>query len=357
MSHLWKVGLLAGLLALSGPDNAGGPAPTPAGDIPEENSWTVVGPFDTGTPFLLLSEGAGACLGEAISSHADEEPALTSVNVKGACNETNVVAALVGYDTVVHDARKTSLRPRQILAMVNAAKRKDASAGGIEERTRVCHELFGDEKPVEDCEAYLDAKKKVVVVSASRGCDGDPCDGDALVVTEEGLQLSGLSPFVAIAWDGRRKHVYSDTQGYRCSKDSADESGYLFCSSRYIFMTRIDVTTGAEEPWVDCFSPSLSPQGRWVYCRDYEGNVWRFADGTRARVLVWKNDQPDAGVYITPHIYFYPGPVGFEQGRLRFSVYEAPQERERKYDCPLPTALGEPVPSRRCRVSIRNFGP
>lgn len=209
-----------------------------------------------------------------------------------------------------------SRTPKEIAAMVYTAEQADMHKS--EEGMRICHELFSDNEPVEDCSVRLLSNGRAVIVNAVRECSGDSCYVESLVVTDKGLErvLNDVGGVIEI--DRTRRYAYIDSVR-RCNLEAVEKC----IQTWHVVILRIDLMTGAEESWVECFSPKASPDGKWIYCRDYNANVWRFADGTRELEPVWENDRPEDGVYNVPYAWLYPQQVWFEKDGLVFDVINA----------------------------------
>lgn len=78
-------------------------------------------------------------------------------------------------------------------------------------------------------------------------------------------------------------------------------------------LIRIDLSTGAIEPYADCMSPALSPKGRWIVCRNQRGDVLRMPanEGGGTPALIHRFAAEHGTASFVPHAVDYPAPVTF----------------------------------------------
>lgn len=82
-------------------------------------------------------------------------------------------------------------------------------------------------------------------------------------------------------------------------------------ANRQLVTVRVEVPSGKRHDFADCFSPKLSPGGRYVVCRDRAANVLRVPlSGGPPEMLVDVQLAPEA-VQFVPYAYLYPAAVEF----------------------------------------------
>jgi hypothetical protein len=181
-----------------------------------------------------------------------------------------------------------------------------------------CAELVGWKEPVEECKLEPAAGGKAALVHLVTGCGGDSCAVEVFVYRpgRPVLQLPGSIREGSLTGGAMvlmpsLEHVVTDWVGV--VREPGDWRVELY---------RVDLKTGKASPWVKgCFSPALSPGGKWVLCRNRRGDVLKvpLTGGTPA--LVHRSGLSAEDVYWVPHGYMYPDAVTFTSpGRMKVTT-------------------------------------
>jgi hypothetical protein len=182
-----------------------------------------------------------------------------------------------------------------------------------------CQALTGWAQPLEECSLTPVAGGKAALLQLTTECGGDSCDVQVFVYrpgrpvlrlpdSSKGGSLTGghlvMTPSL--------EHVITDWVGLG-PKDMGDWHVELY---------RIDLRTGKASPWVKgCFSPALSPRGRWILCRNRRGDVLKVPLTGGTPTLVHRSGLSAEQVPWTPYAYLYPDAVTVPSpGRLRITT-------------------------------------
>jgi hypothetical protein len=194
--------------------------------------------------------------------------------------------------------------PAELQQRVAEALKSEGPALSQEE----CAELVGWKEVVESCTLEPAAAGKAALVQLVTGCGGDSC-GVQVFVYRPGKPVLQLPDAIkggsltggTLVLTPSLQHVITDWVGQ--GREQGEWSVELY---------RVELRTGKASPWVKgCFSPTLSPRGRWVLCRNRRGDVLKVpvAGGTPA--LVHRSGLSPEDVYWVPYSYVYPAAVTF----------------------------------------------
>ncbi|WPB82499.1 hypothetical protein KYC5002_25720 [Archangium violaceum] len=205
--------------------------------------------------------------------------------------------------------------PAELQQRVAQAMKSDEEPLSREE----CQALTGHARPLEECSLTAVAGGKAALLQLTTECGGDSCDVQVFVYrpgqpvlrlpdSSKGGSLTGghlvMTPSL--------EHVITDWVGLG-PRDMGDWRVELY---------RIELRTGKASPWVKgCFSPALSPGGRWILCRNRRGDVLKVPLTGGTPTLVHRGGLSAEQVSWTPYAYLYPDAVTFPSpGRMRVTT-------------------------------------
>lgn len=171
-----------------------------------------------------------------------------------------------------------------------------------------CEELVGWAQPAERCEREEVAGGKASIVSITEACGGDSCSvqvfihrpGQPAVRLPDAINEGSLTGGTLVVTPSL-EHVITDWVGP--GPRQGDWRVELY---------RVELKTGKASPWVKgCFSPALSPGGRWVLCRNRRGDVLKVPLTGGTPRLVHRSGLSEDRVYWVPYGYIYPDAVSF----------------------------------------------
>jgi hypothetical protein len=172
-----------------------------------------------------------------------------------------------------------------------------------------CRTLTGWEQELEECTLQPAARGKAGLLHLKTGCGGDSCDvrvfvyrpGQPLLQLPDAIRGGSLTGG-GLVMTPSLDHVITDWVGLG-PKSMGDWRVELF---------RVELRTGKASPWVKgCFSPALSPGGRWILCRNRRGDVLKVPLSGGTPTVVYRGGLSEAQVYWVPHSFLYPEPVSF----------------------------------------------
>jgi hypothetical protein len=117
-----------------------------------------------------------------------------------------------------------------------------------------------------------------------------------------------------IAFDGKLTFYVVDHES------TPDADSVYDVSRRTLTLWRADLDRQQSSPFADCFSPVLSPGGRWFACRNRRGDLLRVpvAGGKLQTVAV---NQAQGEITYIPYAYIYPDtPVFKSATKVSFST-------------------------------------
>jgi hypothetical protein len=174
-----------------------------------------------------------------------------------------------------------------------------------------CLRLVGWTGPAEQCEARATALGRALWVSVVTGCGGDSCAVTNFVVTGAGapIQLPDGSGD-GVVEPALRFAVYPTVHL------EEDLAGDERPGAWTVTLDRYELATGASTRWAACMSPTLSPGGRWIVCRDRDGNAYRAAiDGGGWQRIYRLELGAGEAVDWAPYKWVVPAPVSFPTAR------------------------------------------
>jgi hypothetical protein len=194
-----------------------------------------------------------------------------------------------------------------------------------------CQALTGWTQLLEECSLTAVVGGKAAFLQLTTECGGDSCDVQVFVYrpgrpllrlpdSSKGGSLTGGH----LAMTPSLEHVITDWVGLG-PRDMGDWRVELY---------RIELRTGKASPWVKgCFSPALSPGGRWILCRNRRGDVLKVPLTGGTPTLVHRSGLSAGQVLWTPYASLYPDAVTFpspERLQLTTIVLGGPDGEERR---------------------------
>lgn len=197
---------------------------------------------------------------------------------------------------VVTEEDKAIPAPAEILRLDSRLRTTDPAA-----HLAWCHRLVGVQPSPTDalCEVRPSGNREAVLVVLQQECGGDRCSVLAWAIRQSGrrLRLVGDVPWALTPGGDAVFTTYP-----MLPIGSAAYS----VPSRTL---RIDLGTSAIRAFAPCFSPSVSPGGKWVLCRTEDGDVLKVPASGGTAQTAW-----DSGLtrnYIVWHALIFPEPVTF----------------------------------------------
>jgi len=141
-----------------------------------------------------------------------------------------------------------------------------------------------------------------LLLSITIGCGGDSCDFRQWVFAPT------LEHPYAVDTDGGVAEAAPDASFLLVDEFSGDEPDPF---SWTLSAVRIDLPSGRRQPFAGCFSPKLSPKGRWFVCRDRAANVLKVPLSGGTPELVASSGAVAEAIEWVPYAWLYPDPVEF----------------------------------------------
>lgn len=183
---------------------------------------------------------------------------------------------------------------------------------------------YPDTAPLESCDVRLLGNGSTLILSIVTACGGDSCDVASWVYTRT------LGRFVALprvtggtmAADPTGEFLLVDeSTGVGIPSEEETIVRDPFGGQDEIITARISLPSMTTTPFAACFSPALSPGGRWFVCRNRSGDVLRVAAGGGKPELVVKSGVAPEDLRWVPYAYGYPDAVEFlGPTRLRYTL-------------------------------------
>lgn len=201
----------------------------------------------------------------------------------------------------------------------------DDAVRAEEQRRAWCLEqVQAPSKHIEGCSLEELGGGSVLLLTLTTECGGDSCSTEAYVQSAE------LPRFVHVPHNlgsgaeaspaGDALFVSTITDAALPVPDEVKERA-PFGPSEPIILSRIALPSMQSEPFARCFSPTLSPAGRWLLCRDRAANVMRLPlSGGELALVVSSGLRPEDVTYVW-YAYIWPQPVTFVSAtRFRFAI-------------------------------------
>lgn len=192
---------------------------------------------------------------------------------------------------------------------------------------------------LESCSLDSLGNGAVLLLTLVTECGGDSC-------STEGYVLSAALPaFARVPHDvggGAEASPQGDALFLTRITNAAlpfapeEERHDPFGGKAPLILERVSLPSMRSEPFAPCFSARLSPQGRWLLCRDLAGNVLKLPlTGGAAPTLIASSGLTEGEAYFVWYAYIWPQPVEFVSDTvLMFDVVRADGEsfqRESKW--------------------------
>lgn len=158
------------------------------------------------------------------------------------------------------------------------------------------------------CSVKRTALGKAAIVSLQKECGGDSCETKAWVIIEGRSPMeipSGVDTGGTIEVLPSLQYVLLDTV-----KEEWSEKGLQWKP----YIQRLEIQSegfGKIDQWAHCISPAISPEAKWIVCRDFEANVLIMPLSGGKLSSFYKRPKNAKKVYTVPYSYIYPQPVQF----------------------------------------------
>jgi hypothetical protein len=196
---------------------------------------------------------------------------------------------------------------------------------------------YPDSEPFEQCTAQLLGNGSALVVRVVSSCGGDSCQVLAWVYTQ------ALGRFLPIPGDVGGT-IAADPNGQFLLLDEMTELAIPhpddlelrdpLGGKDEIVTMRLSLPGMQKAPFAACFSPVLSPAGRWFVCRNRSGDLLRVALNGGAPEVVVESGVAPTELHWAPYAYGYPEAAEFPSAtRVRFTLDieaddDSPKQRE-----------------------------
>jgi hypothetical protein len=189
---------------------------------------------------------------------------------------------------------------------------------------------YPETAPLQSCALDELGQGSVLLLTLVTECGGDSC-------TTEGYVMNAALPeFVRVPHDvgagveaspeGDALFVSSITDAAMPAPEGESPRDPLG-GEEPVILTRIAVPSLESAPFAPCFSPTVSPQGRWVLCRDRAANVLKVPLSGGQPSLVWSSGLRAEDVYHVWYAYIWPQQVSFvSTNRFKVTVVRASGE-------------------------------
>lgn len=189
-----------------------------------------------------------------------------------------------------------------------------------------CALAVGHAEPFERCSVTLVGSGNAVVVSVVTECGGDSCSLKSWLLRED-----SVAPILLGELSGGYEFAPSLNFYVVDYRDFANEEDRLKnYYQRAPKLLRIALGAGKSAHFADCFSPALSPGGKWFVCRNRNGDVLRVPVNGGKMQLVAKNRTPGQPEF-SPYAFIYPdAPYFYTKDEVCFRSGVADDNTEQK---------------------------
>jgi hypothetical protein len=189
---------------------------------------------------------------------------------------------------------------------------------------------FPDEAPLESCALEVLGHGSVLLLTLVTECGGDSCSTEGYVLT------AALRKFVRVPHDvggGAEASPQGDAlfvsalTNVALPANEGEEPRDPWGGKEPLILDRIALPSMQVQSLAPCFSPRLSPQGRWLLCRDLAANVLKVPLAGGKPSLVASSGLRPGEAYFVWYAYIWPQSVDFiSEDRLKFDVVRADGE-------------------------------
>jgi hypothetical protein len=186
---------------------------------------------------------------------------------------------------------------------------------------------FREPAPLESCQLDSLGNGAVLLLTLVTECGGDSCSTEGYVLN------ASLHTFTRVTHNigaGAEASPLGDALFVTSITNAAlpgapeEERRDAFGGQAPLILERISLPSMRSEPFAPCFSPKLSPKGRWLVCRDLAANVLKvpLTGGTPTRIA--SSGLAEGEAYFVWYAYIWPQAVEFvSESVLRFNVVRA----------------------------------
>ena len=209
-------------------------------------------------------------------------------------------------EAAIFDLFKRQLHWRIENALKN--KHQDFDKGLISDLTeKPCRKLSNWQGNIIECWLQPLANGSAAKLVVQTECGGDSCDWEEWMFADNNAEPL-TETFDELSADHRI--------GFRVEIVVDPHTG----ETMNMHTNRINRTTNEISAFAKCFSPVLSPGGRWILCRDRNANVLRVPiEGGKPEVVI-DSGLEAADIYWVSHAYIYPGPIRFEDKKMFYTI-------------------------------------
>jgi hypothetical protein len=189
---------------------------------------------------------------------------------------------------------------------------------------------YPSDESLEGCDLGSLGGGAVLLLTLITECGGDSCSTEGYIDSEK------LGQFVRVPHDvggGAEASPSGDALFVTSVTDVAfpAEEGATprdpWGGSEPLILTRVAVPSMESEPFAPCFSPTLSPQGGWILCRDLGANVLKVPLAGGKPTVLATSGLKAGEAYFVWYAYLWPDAVEFiGNERLKFRVVPADGE-------------------------------
>ncbi len=189
---------------------------------------------------------------------------------------------------------------------------------------------YSQDKPLESCHLRSLGAGVVLLLTLVTECGGDSCS------TEGYVAHAAANGFVSVPDDVGGGAEVSPQGDALFVTEIADvvlpapegvEPRDPWGGEEPLYLARIALPSMEKQPFARCFSPTLSPGGAWILCRDLAGNVLKVSPAGGEPILVASSGLARGEVDFVWYAYIWPDAVEFlGDDRLKFRVVRADGE-------------------------------
>ncbi len=183
---------------------------------------------------------------------------------------------------------------------------------------------YPEPQPLEQCVLEELGLGSVLLLTLTTECGGDACSTASYVLSARHPVLVAVpgdfGSGAAASPAGDALFVSELTDLVLTAPDEAKRAA-PFGGSSEIILERISLPSFERQAFAPCFSPTLSPGGAWILCRDRAANVLKVPVGGGTPIVIARSDLSPQQIAFVWYAYIWPQAVEFTApDRLRFSI-------------------------------------
>lgn len=183
---------------------------------------------------------------------------------------------------------------------------------------------YSEGEQMESCALTLHGNGSALVLHIVSGCGGDSCEVVAWVYTQalgRFVQIPGDVGGTLAADPNGRFLLLDDATDLSIPHEGEAELRDPFGGKDELITAKLELPSMTKTPFAACFSPSLSPGGRWFVCRNRAGDVLKVPIEGGTPKLVVKSGVAKDDLRWVLYAYGYPEAVEFiGAARLRYRL-------------------------------------